>query len=252
MRVFFILLGKELRQFFLSPLAYVILLLVMLLGGISFYAAVSALTKGPSTASIVTWIFNAPWFHLSYFPVFPLITMRLIAEERKMGTLEGLLTAPVRTWQLVMSKYLASVIFYLVLWVPCLLNFWVFQFVSHGAAEVPTGPLMGSLTIVIMLGLLNLAFGLFASAMARNQVIAAILSFTLIFVHFLAGMIAVHLSSQRMQELVPYFSTYAAIENIRTFSTGVIDSRPLVYYITFTLFMLGLTHQAMEFRRWKT
>ncbi|MGI8605432.1 MAG: ABC transporter permease [Verrucomicrobiales bacterium] len=252
MRVFWILLGKELRHFFLSPLAYVILVLFMLINGVSFYAAISALTRSTSAGSIVTWMFSTPGFYLSYFAVFPLITMRLVAEERKLGTLETMLTAPVRASQLVLSKYAAAAIFYVVLWLPSVANLLIFQFISGGAAAVPVGALLGSYLIVLLMGFFYLALGLFASALARNQIIAAVLSFTLILVHFLVGLIAVKLSSTRMLDMADFFIYFASIEHLELFTSGVVDTRPIVYYGSLTAFFLVLTHQVIEFRRWKT
>lgn len=252
MRVFFILLGKELRQIFLSPLAYVVLVLFMLVHGISFYAALSALTRATLSTSIVHWMFGTPWFYFFYFAIFPLITMRLLAEERKLGTLETMLTAPVRASQLILSKYAAAVIFYLVLWLPSLANLAIFQFISEGAAEVPKGPLIGSLSIIVLIGLFYLALGLFASALVRNQIVAAILSLSLILVHFLVGLVAVKLSSQRMLDLSDFFIYFATVEHIELFTSGLIDTRPVVYYLSLAAFFLALTHQVVEFRRWKT
>lgn len=252
MRTLLILLGKELRQIFLSPLAYVVLLLFMLLNGVTFYTSITALTKTDSQASIVSWMFRGGWFYLSFFPVFPLITMRLVAEERKMGTLETLLTAPVRTSQLVLSKYIASVIFYAVLWVPSVANFYIFQFISHGAADLPPGDMIGSYLIVFLMGLFYLAIGLFASALARNQIIAAILSLTMIVVHFLVLFFAVNLSGPRMADFADFFVQFAPSEHLSIFSSGLVDTRPIVYYLSLAGFFLALTHQVLEFRRWKT
>lgn len=252
MRVYFILLGKELRQFFLSPMAYIVLLLFMLMNGVNFYASITALTKSTSSYDLVTWMFRSPWFYLSYFVVFPLITMRLIAEERKMGTLETLLTAPVRAAQFVLSKYTAAVIFYCLLWVPSLVNLYLFQYVTTGAADVPRGPLVGSYTIVFLMGLLYLAIGLFASALARNQIVAAVIGFTMILLHYLVGMIAVYFSSARMLDLSEIITYIASVEHMKVFTSGLIDSRAIVYYVSLAAFFLVLSHQVIEFRRWKT
>ena len=252
MRVFLILLGKELRQFFLSPLAYVVILLFMLINGVSFYASISALTRSTSGYNIVTWMFRTPWFYLSYFAVFPLITMRLLAEERKLGTLETMMTAPVRASQLVLSKYTAAVIFYIVLWLPSLANLYLFQYVTVGAAEVPRGPLVGSYGIVLLMGLLYLAMGLFASSLSRNQIVAAILALTLILLHYLVGFVAVHLSSARMLDLSEILTYIASVEHMSLFTSGLVDTRPIVYYVSLAAFFLFLTHQVIEFRRWKT
>jgi ABC-2 type transport system permease protein len=252
MRTFFILLGKELRQFFLSPQAYIVLLLFMLIGGVSFYASISALTRATSAGSLVTWMFRTPWFYLSYFSVFPLITMRLIAEERKLGTLETMMTAPVRAVQLVLSKYVAALVFYIVLWLPSLANLYLFQYITDGAAEVPRGPLIGGYSIVLLMGLLYLAMGLFASSLARNQIIAAIIALALILLHYLTGLIAVYLSSARMLDLSEVLPYVASVEHMTLFTSGLIDTRPIVYYLSLAAFFLVLTHQVIEFRRWKT
>ena len=252
MRIFLILLGKELRQFFLSPLAYVVILLFMLINGVSFYASISALTRSTSGANLVTWMFRTPWFYLSYFAVFPLITMRLLAEEQKLGTLETMMTAPVRAAQLILSKYVASVIFYIVLWLPSLANLYLFQYVTDGAADVPRGPLIGSYSMVLLMGLLYLAMGVFASSLTRNQIIAAILSLTLILLHYLVGFVAVYLSSARMLDLSEILTYIASVEHMALFTSGLVDTRPIVYYVTLAAFFLFLTHQVIEFRRWKT
>jgi ABC-2 type transport system permease protein len=252
MRTTLTLLGKELRQIFFSPLAYIVLLLFMIVNGVSFYAAVIVLSRVSSSGSLVTWMFNTPWFYLSYFGVFPLITMRLIAEEKKSGTLETLLTAPVRTSQLVLSKYLASVIFYLILWVPSMVNIVVFQLMTHRSADIPEGQLYGSYAIVMLMGLFHLAAGLFASALSKNQIVAAVITLTIILLHYFLGMTAVNFSSARMLALSDYISTYAAVEHFRQFPSGLIDSRPIVYYVSLSVLFLYLTHQVLEFRRWKT
>jgi ABC-2 type transport system permease protein len=219
---------------------------------VSFYAAVSVLTRTTSAGSLVTFMFGTVGFYVSFFAVFPLITMRLVAEERKLGTIETMLTAPVRASQLVLSKYAAAVIFYIVLWLPSLANLAIFQFISGGAAVLPSGPLIGSYAIVLLIGLFYLAVGLFASSLTRNQIIAAVLALAMILVHFLVGFIAVKLSSTRMLDAADFFIYLATIEHLELFTSGLIDTRPIVYYLSLSAFFLVLAHQALEFRRWKT
>jgi ABC-2 type transport system permease protein len=251
MRTFRILLAKELRSFFLSPIAYVVLALVMLLNGVAFYASVRILQTAPSEGSLVTWTFNSIWFYLSYFAIFPLITMRLFSEEQKLGTIETLLTAPVRTTEMILSKYVATVIFYCVLWLPSLLNFYVFQWITRGMADIPVGQLIGSYTIVLTMGLFNIALGCFASSMTKNQIVAAILSFSMILLHFLLGAFMLYLSDQNNQQFTELTSYFASIQHIKSFASGLIDTRPIVYYLSFTALVLSLTHQVLDFRRWK-
>lgn len=251
MRIFWILLKKELHAFFVSPVAYVVLALVMVLNGFAFRAALSLLESGPSEGSIVSWTFHAMWFWLSYFFIFPLLTMRLFAEEKKLGTLETLFTAPVRAWQVVGAKYLASVVVYCVLWLPSLFNFKFSQWISAGQVEVPAGSMQGAYLIIVVMGMFNLAVGCFASSLTANQIVAAILSFTLSVMHFLVGIFIMVIGHKISVTLVDIVSYVAATEHIRTFTNGLIDTRPLVYYLSMSLLFLTFTHHVIEFRRWR-
>ena len=250
MRIFYTLLKKELRAFFYSPVAYVVLALVMILNGFSFRAAIEVMARVPQPGSIVTMTFNSQWFWLSYFFIFPLLTMRLFAEERKLGTWETLFTAPVRTWQVLGTKYLASVIFYCLLWVPSMANFAIFQTMTAGAAEVPVGALLGTYLLLFVMGLFNLAVGCFASSLTSNQIVAAVLSFTISLLHFLVGVFIIHLrrNADSFVDLAYYIAT---MEHIRVFINGLLDTRPLIYYGSLSALFLFFTHQVLEFRRWR-
>ncbi len=251
MRIFWVLFKKELRSFFVSPMAYIVLALVMILSGFSFRAALSVLERAPSEGSIVTWTFHAMWFWLSYFFVFPLLTMRLFAEEKKMGTMETLFTAPVRTWQVLLSKYFAVVFIYCILWVPSYVNFQLVDWISGGQVEIPSGALKGSYLILLAMGLFNLAIGCFASALTSNQIIAAVISFTFSILHFLAGLFIMVVGRKVTDTFVDLINYFASSEHIRTFTSGLIDSRPLVYYVSLAALFLAFTHQVIEFRRWR-
>lgn len=251
MRTCFILFLKELRSLFYSPVAWVVLALVMIITGFSFRAAVAVLERVPQTGSIVTLTFTSQWFWLSYFFIFPLLTMRLFAEERKLGTFETLFTAPVRTWHVVLSKYLAAVFFYCLLWLPSLGNFFIFQWMTAGAAEVPHGALIGTYMLIFFMGLFNLAAGCFASALTSNQIVAAALSFTISLMHFLVGIFILGLSQRIPVAFVDMVYYIASIQHIQTFTSGLLDTRPLVYYGSLSLLFLAFTHHVLEFRRWR-
>ena len=251
MRTFWVLLKKEVRSFFVSPMAYIVLALVMVLNGFSFRAALSVLESAPSEGSIVSWTFHALWFWLSYFFIFPLLTMRLFAEEKKMGTFETLFTAPVRTWQVVWAKYLAAVIIYCILWVPSYGNFLLVDWIAAGQVEIPPGALKGSYIILLAMGLFNTAIGCFASALTSNQIIAAVISYTFSLLHFLVGLFIMVVGKKVSDIFVDVINYFATTEHIRIFTSGLIDTRPLVYYISFALLFLALTHQVVEFRRWR-
>lgn len=251
MRPFFTLLNKELRAFFFSPVAYVVLALVMVINGFSLYAAVAALRMAPQQSSLVTWTFQSGWFWLGYFFVFPLLTMRLFAEERKLGTWETLFTAPVRTWHVLAAKYLASVIFYSLLWVPSVANFALFQAMTNHAAVIPHGALIGTYLLIFVMGLFNLAMGCFASSLTSNQIVAAVLSFTLSLMHYLVGLFVLYLGSRIPPAFVDMVHYIATVEHIKVFIAGLLDSRVIVYYVSLAALFLGFTHQVLEFRRWR-
>ncbi|MBL9113549.1 MAG: ABC transporter permease [Verrucomicrobiaceae bacterium] len=250
MRLFFILLSKELRAFFVSPVAYVVLALVTALNGFSFRAALAKLEGEPSDGSIVSWTFYSWWFWLSYFFIFPLLTMRLFSEEKKLGTLETLLTAPVRAGQVILAKYSAAVIFYCLLWLPSYGNFRFVDWLTAGQIDIPKGPLLGSYVILLFMGMFNLAIGLFTSALTSNQIVAAVMSFTMCLMHFLLG-VFVQVGRNVPPALADIVQYVSSSEHIRTFTSGLVDSRPLVYYGSLTLLFLALTHQVVEFRRWR-
>jgi len=176
--------------------------------------------------------------------------MRLFAEEKKMGTLETLLTAPVRAWEVVWSKYMAALVFYCLMWLPSLFNFWLLKRITGGAVDVPLGALEGSYLILLFMGLFNLAVGCFASSLTSNQIVAAVLSFTICLLHFLIG-VFVQVGRNvpdRFIEAVQYISSS---DHIRVFTNGLLDTRPMVYYTSMALLFLALTHQVLEFRRWR-
>ena len=118
MRLFLILLRKELKGYFLTPFGWVVLAFVTVMQGSRLSTAMKGFRDTPVQDSLVYVTFHTPLFWFYFLFIFPLITMRLFAEEERTGTLETLLTAPVRTWQVVLSKYAAAMIFYTVLWIP--------------------------------------------------------------------------------------------------------------------------------------
>lgn len=251
MHIFITLFIKEIRSLFFSPVAWVVLAMVMLINGFSFRAAVAMLESGPQGASIVALTFFSRWFWLSFFFVFPLLTMRLFAEEKKLGTFETLLTTPVRAWQVVLAKFSAAMFFYCMLWLPSLGNFHLFQFMTQGAAEIPPGQIAGSYLLLFFLGLFNIAAGCFASALTSNQIVAAALSFTISLLHFLLGVFVLHLGQQVPRHFADFVQYFATVEHIPSFTSGLLDSRPLVYYSSLAAVFLVLTHHVMEFRRWR-
>src|SRR5438445_10449756 len=130
MRKFYTLLVREVRSYFHSPIAYVVLVFFLLVSGVDFYFQVSFMNQRPASYSVQEAFFNSVFFWFAFVLIFPLITMRLFADEFKLGTIEPLTTAPVRDWQAVLSKFFGALVFYLIVWIPTILYFWILLRVS--------------------------------------------------------------------------------------------------------------------------
>ena len=127
MRKFLVLLGREVRSYFYSPIAYIVLVFFLLISGVDFYFQVSFMNQRQLQYTVQEAFFNSVFFWFAFVLIFPLITMRLFAEEFKLGTIEPLMTAPVRDWQVVLAKFGGALVFYIILWLPTLLYFLFFQ-----------------------------------------------------------------------------------------------------------------------------
>jgi ABC-2 type transport system permease protein len=248
---FLTLLFREIKSYFYSPVAYVVLFFFLLLTGFNFFAGVSLLNRGPTEITVVEAFFNTVLFWFGFVLVFPLITMRTFAEEFKMGTIEGLMTAPVRDGQVVLAKFGGALLFYIVLWLPSLAYFRIFEWITGSEAARAGGAYWGSYLLLLLLGMFYLSVGCLASVLTRNQIIAAVMSFCAITLLFFMGLLSfiVLNVSPFLRDIVGYFS---AIEHMGEFSKGIIDSRPVVFYLSMTAFTLILTLHIFQARKWKS
>lgn len=250
-RRFLTLFGREVRSFFLSPVAYVVLLFFLILTGFNFSAGVSLLNRSPSEVTVLEAFFNTVLFWFGYILIFPLITMRTFSEEFKLGTIETLMTAPVRDIEVVLAKFFGALFFYIILWLPSMLYFWLFEGIADTRAAEAAGAYVGSYLLLLLMGMFYLSVGLLGSVLTSNQIVAAVISFCAITLLFFTGLLSfiVLNVSPLIRDITGYFS---AIEHMREFSQGVIDSRPIVFYTSMTVFMLYLTHHIFQFRRWRS
>ncbi len=250
MRKFFTLLTREVRSYFSSPIAYIVLVFFLLVSGVDFYFQISFMNQRASGYSVQEAFFNSIFFWFAFVLIFPLITMRSFAEEFKLGTIEPLMTAPVRDWQVVLAKYIGALVFYVVLWIPTILYFAIFQYLTHQPAANSAGSYWGSYTLLLLVGMFYLSIGCLASVLTKNQIIAAVISFCAITLLFFLGLVSFILLdvSSSTRELLGYFS---AIEHMGTFSRGQFDTRPFVLYLSMTVLMLTLTYQAFQSRKWR-
>ena len=250
MRKFLTLFGREVRSYFYSPIAYIVLVFFLIVSGVDFYFQLSFMNGRQAGYSVQEAFFNSVFFWFAFVLIFPLITMRLFAEEFKLGTIEPLMTAPVHDLQVVLAKFFGALFFYVVLWLPTLLYFAIFQFVTHQPAAGSPGAYWGSYLMLFLLGMFYISVGCLASVLTKNQIVAAIISFCAITLLFFLGLVSFVLLdvSSSTRQLLGYFS---AIEHMGTLSRGEFDTRPVVLYTSMTILMLTLTYQAFQSRKWR-
>src|SRR6266403_3332118 len=189
MRKFYTLLLREVRSYFHSPIAYIVLIFFLIISGINFNLIVSYMNRRTMDISVQEAFFNSVFFWFAFVLIFPLITMRLFAEEFKLGTIEPLTTVPVRDWQVVLSKFLGALVFYVILWIPTVLYFWIFLKITNQPAAHSGGAYWGSYLMLLLLGMFYLSIGCFTSVLTRNQIIAAVISFCAITLLFFLGLV---------------------------------------------------------------
>lgn len=249
MRLLRILTRKELKGYFLNPFGWVVLAFVTVMQGVSLSTAMKGFRDTPVKDSLVYVTFHTPLFWFYFLFIFPLITMRLFAEEERSGTLEPLLTAPVRTWQVVVSKYAAAMIFYTTLWIPCFIQFKMFGWVTDLPAAWTTGSLMGAFTSVMLMGAAFTAVGCLASALTSSQIIAGIITIGLLVIQYFLGFVTVIWGESFAG--APFFHYISSQQHLHYFASGLFDTRPAVYFLSVAVFVLFLTYQVVDYRRWK-
>jgi ABC-2 type transport system permease protein len=249
MRILRILTRKELNTYFLNPFGWVVMAFVILMQGLSLSSAMKGFRDTPVKDSLVYVVFHTPLFWFYFLFIFPLITMRLFSEEERSGTLETLLTAPVRTWQVVLSKYFAAMIFYVLLWIPAFIQIKAFSWLTDIPPAYSEGALWGSFLILFLMGSAFTAMGCLASAMTSSQIVAGIVTITtLVILYFLGFVTVIWGESFTGAGMFHYISSQ---RHLHYFANGLIDSRPAVYYVSLTIFLLFLTHHVIDTRRWR-
>ena len=250
MKTFLTLLGREVKSFFYSPIAYVVLFYFLFLSGFNFYSQISLMNGYPTEITVVEAFFMPALFWFPFVLSFPLITMRVYSEEFRMGTFETLTTAPVKDWQVVLSKFFGVYIFYVILWMPTLCSFAVFQYITGKTAANAAGAYWGTYLLLLLMGGFFISVGNLASALTKDQINAATISFTsvtlLLFIGFMPDIMSI--TAPAIKEIFSYVSS---IQHMQDYSKGVIDSRPIVWYLSMTALMTYLTLQVFQYRKWK-
>jgi len=246
---------KEMRLYFTSPVAYVVLTIFLVIAGWFFYnifafftlaSMQSAMNPAMARELNVTDSVMRPLvsnISVILLLLMPLVTMRLFAEERRSGTIELLLTYPVRDGAVLVGKYLAALALYALMLALTLL----YPGIVVYFARLEWGPLVTGYAGLLLMGGTFIAVGIFASSLTENQIVASITTFGILLILWVIGWSADYVGGvwgKVLQHL-------SLIEHNDNFAKGVLDTKDVIYYLNFIALALFLTLRSLEARRWK-
>jgi len=230
---------KELRSSFNSPIAYIVIILFLIVTGWFFTN-----TLFPSGLVSMRGVFENIIVHLVLLIFAAAISMRTFSEEKKSGTIELLLTKPIKDIDLVIGKFLSALILIIFTFIPTII--YVISFKIFGLGSLDMGAIFGAYVGLILLSSLYISIGIFVSSLTENQVIAFIVSFLIILLLFLFNKILIFVPGG----LVSFFEFLSSDFHFMNISKGVIDSRDIIYFFSGIFIMLLLTKTSLESRKW--
>lgn len=249
MRTLRILLRHELRSLLLSPSTYIAGTLFLFVLGLVYQAILDTYVADPQEDPPAVALFSVFW--LPVFFMVPLLTMRSIAEERRLGTLETLLTAPVTPASVVLAKFLAAYLLYTGLWAVTALHPLLAQGFAAGAPLHDWGAIAAGYTFIASSGLLFIAIGILASALSRAQVVAAVGCFVGLFTLLAGGRYATDWLvdlGEGNRALVRLLRHIQPFEHAEAFARGRIDLGAIVFYVAAAAALLHIAALAVEVR----
>lgn len=242
MRNFRTLWRRELTACFLSPVAYVTLVVFLLCAGGTFLLVVFANHDTGEPLPSMLFASLSVWLTI----LITVIAMRLFSEEKRSGTLETLMTAPVTDSEVVLGKYAGALTFLALILLPAIGVVFVFDLLSPGVNYVDIGALAGGSIMLLLVAAMCLAIGVAISLLTENQIVAAICTFCAVWFVYLLGWLL---------SLLPFgtgnvVESVSGITHMADGARGMIDTRPVVLYLSGTVFMLFLSIRLLESRRW--
>lgn len=243
----FALLSKEIKSFLTSLIGYIVITVFLLAIGLFMWVFpgtdFNILENGYS--NIDTLFVVAPWVFMFLIPA---ITMRSFAEEKKTGTIELLLTRPLTDMQIIMAKYLGGLSLVLFALLPTLIYYYSVHQLGAPQGNIDTGGMWGSYTGLLFLGGAFVSVGIFASSISDNQIVSFILSMFLCFFCYMGfesvSAIQVFGGFDHLIQQLGINAHYLSM------SRGVLDTRDIVYFLSFISFFLLLTKTILEKRKW--
>src|SRR5262245_16996335 len=257
MRNILAIVGRELRAYFNSPIAYVMLTGFLILSGLVFQGLLSEildyqLRSAMQSAQMGPRPIDAPQIISSQYMgtvsvlllfMVPMITMGLFAEEKKRGTIELLLTAPITDLQVVLGKFFAAVSFFTIL----LLSTWIPMSILYIYGSPASGPILTNYLGIFLYGLAIVAIGVFVSTLTENQIISGILGFVIALVLWFLDLLS-RKAEAPTRAVLEYLSV---INHLNDFMKGVISTSHIIFYLSLMLVALFLTYRSIDSLRWR-
>lgn len=246
---------KEIGSYFLSPIAYVVITIFLVLSGYFFYSSMAYYSlislqavQNPYMVSglNLTEALISPFFGnigIIAMLIIPMLTMRLFAEEKKSGTIELIFTYPLKDLDILLGKFFAATLVYLT---PIAVTIIYIVFIRT-LSEFPIGPIMAGYIGLILMGAAFISLGILISSATENQIVAVIITFGLLLLLWVIGW-ASSFTGPLFGKVLNELSLVRHFEN---FSKGVIDIRDVVFYLLFTFYCLFLTCRVLESKRWR-
>ena len=232
--------AREIKAYFVSPIAYVALIVFIFFAGYFFavYMNIASRDQGEASMRMIFHNMSVTMLFLA-----PLMTMRLFAEEKRSGTIEILMTSPVTDTEVVLGKFAASLaLFVIMLALTFTCPLFLVIYGNPDVAAIAVGYLG-----LFLLGTAFISLGVVASSITKNQIVAALISFVMLLGLWIIGWMSTTLGSQWGNIL----SFVSLVEHFDDFSKGVLDTKHVVYYVSFAAFCLFLAVKSVQSAKWK-
>ena len=227
---------REINAAFLSLLAWIVLAVFLIFSGFFFWLFASRTHEASllDTVGIISFFFLVAT---------PLLTMRLLSEEYRSGTIETLMTAPVTEWQVILGKFIGALAFYDAMLLPTL----AYAAILLALGKPDVGVMFSSYLGLVAMGCEFIALGLFCSTVTHNQIVAAVFALVLLLVLWVIGAVGDFLPAA-LRSSVEYLGT---MPHLNAFSAGRVAFRDLFYFLSLTVFWLFLSVRVLESKRWR-
>jgi ABC-2 type transport system permease protein len=252
---------KEIKSYFVSPIAYVVLTVFLVIAGYFFYNILTIFMERSMFAAMQSQQFGGPppsidvpaLVSRNFFGVLstvilfmlPMVTMASFADEKRRGTIELLMTSPVTNLQVISGKFLGALVFFLIMLLPTML-YQIFILI-YSSPRMAFGPIFSGYLGLLLLGGALISLGIFISTLTENQIVAASVTFGAFLILWVIDLSA-RSGGTTLQEILSYLSI---LNHFEDFSKGVIDTSSVVIYASFIFLGLFLTFRSIESLRWR-